>query len=173
MDDKPAASESLTALACVAEVRGDPRRAARLFGAAQALREAMGFRQEPGDRTLQEPYLAAARSRLDEAMWEAALAEGSAMSFETAVEYTLATEEFPLAPTVSSQPPAPERPAGLTSREVEVLRLVASGMSSARVAEELFLSPRTVDTHLTSIYRKLGVSSRAGATRFALERGLA
>ena len=67
----------------------------------------------------------------------------------------------------------PEHPAGLTPREVEVLRLVASGMSSARVAEEVFLSVRTVDTHLTSIYRKLGVSSRAGATQFALEQGLA
>jgi len=46
-------------------------------------------------------------------------------------------------------------------------------MTSAKIAEALFLSPRTVETHITSIYHKLGVTSRAGATRFALEHGLA
>ncbi|CAA9458436.1 MAG: hypothetical protein AVDCRST_MAG58-1944 [uncultured Rubrobacteraceae bacterium] len=49
----------------------------------------------------------------------------------------------------------------------------ATGMTSARIAKELFLSPRTVETHLTSIYHKLGVSSRSAATRFALEHNLA
>ena len=67
----------------------------------------------------------------------------------------------------------PEHTAGLTSREVEVLGLVATGMTTAQIAEELFLSTRTVDTHLTSIYHKLGVTSRAAATRFALEHDLA
>jgi DNA-binding NarL/FixJ family response regulator len=79
-----------------------------------------------------------------------------------------------LVDSTPEQPPssAPEYPAGLTSREVEVLRLVAGGLTSAQVAKELFLSRRTVDTHLTSIYHKLGVSSRAAATRFALEHDL-
>ena len=54
-----------------------------------------------------------------------------------------------------------------------MLGLVAAGMTSARIAEDLFLSPRTVETHITSIYHKLGVTSRAAATRFALEQGLA
>jgi LuxR family maltose regulon positive regulatory protein len=66
-----------------------------------------------------------------------------------------------------------EHPAGLTSREVEVLGLVAAGMTSAQIASELYLSPRTVETHITSIYHRLGVSSRSAATRFALEHGLA
>jgi len=64
------------------------------------------------------------------------------------------------------------RPAGLTAREVEVLRLVAQGLTDAEVAEQLFLARRTINTHLTSIYTKLGVSSRAAATRFAVEQGL-
>ncbi len=64
-------------------------------------------------------------------------------------------------------------PAGLTAREVEVLRLVAEGLSDAEVAERLYLSRRTVNTHLTAIYRKLDVSSRSAATRFAVEHGLA
>ena len=64
-------------------------------------------------------------------------------------------------------------PAGLSAREVEVLRLVATGCSNAQVAERLYLSPRTVDQHLRSIYGKLGVSSRSAATRFAMEHQLA
>jgi DNA-binding CsgD family transcriptional regulator len=63
-------------------------------------------------------------------------------------------------------------PAGLSAREVEVLRLVASGLTDAQVAERLFISPRTVGQHLRSVYNKLGVSSRTAATRFAVEHGL-
>jgi DNA-binding CsgD family transcriptional regulator len=69
-------------------------------------------------------------------------------------------------------PPTTSTPAGLTTRELEVLRLVASGLTDAQVAEKLVLSPRTVSTHLTSIYSKLGVNSRTAATRFAVEHGL-
>ena len=68
--------------------------------------------------------------------------------------------------------PASEYPAGLTAREVEVLRLAARGLTNAQIAQELFLSPRTVNAHLNSIYQKLGVSSRTTATRFASEHGL-
>ncbi|HEX5501215.1 MAG TPA: AAA family ATPase [Thermomicrobiales bacterium] len=64
------------------------------------------------------------------------------------------------------------QPAGLTAREVEVLRLVAEGLTDAQVAERLFLSPRTVSTHLHSIYGKLDVSSRTAAARFAAMHGL-
>jgi DNA-binding NarL/FixJ family response regulator len=65
-----------------------------------------------------------------------------------------------------------ELPAGLTAREVDVLRLVAVGLSDAEAAERLFLSVRTVHAHLRSIYRKLGVKSRAAAGRFAHTNGL-
>ncbi len=99
------------------------------------------------------------------------------MALEDAVEYALSAEEpsaTPLSPNTGQPSPSsvPERPGGLTSREVEVLGLVATGMTNAQVAQRLFLSPRTVETHLTSIYHKLGVTSRSAATRFALEHGL-
>jgi DNA-binding NarL/FixJ family response regulator len=69
--------------------------------------------------------------------------------------------------------PAPPRlPAGLSEREVEVLRLVARGMTNAEIADALFVSHRTVTTHLTHVFAKLDVTSRAGATRFAVEHGL-
>ena len=54
-----------------------------------------------------------------------------------------------------------------------MLRLVAVGLSNAEVAERLYLSPRSVTTHLHSICNKLGVSTRSAATRLALEHGLA
>ena len=68
--------------------RGEAERSARLFGAAEAL----GYQQAPAERALREPYLAAARSRLEEAAWEAAWAEGRAMTFEEAVAYALEEE---------------------------------------------------------------------------------
>ena len=64
-------------------------------------------------------------------------------------------------------------PGGLTPREIEVLRLVALGMTDAEVASRLFISPRTVSQHLRSVYGKLDVSSRSAATRFAIEHNLA
>ena len=70
-------------------------------------------------------------------------------------------------------PVAPEAPAGLTQREVEVLRLVAQGLTDADVGACLSISPRTVSQHLRSIYNKLDVSSRVAATRFAVDHGLA
>jgi DNA-binding NarL/FixJ family response regulator len=65
-----------------------------------------------------------------------------------------------------------ENPGGLTPRELDVLRLVASGLSDAEVAQELFLSARTVHAHLRSIYRKLGLRSRTAAARYAIENRL-
>ena len=62
---------------------------------------------------------------------------------------------------------------GLTEREIEVLRAVAQGMTDAQVAEQLVISPRTVHSHLNSIYSKLGISSRSAATRYAIEHDLA
>jgi DNA-binding NarL/FixJ family response regulator len=72
----------------------------------------------------------------------------------------------------SGRPAPAAYPAGLTAREVEVLRLVAQGLTDAQVAEQLILSRRTVSTHLTSIYGKLQITSRSAATRFAVENGL-
>jgi HD-GYP domain-containing protein (c-di-GMP phosphodiesterase class II) len=64
-------------------------------------------------------------------------------------------------------------PAGLTEREVEVLRLVASGLNLKETAERLVISDHTARHHLESVYSKAGVSSRAGVTLFAVENGLA
>ena len=166
---------SLEGLACVAGAEGEAERAARLFGAAEALMEVIDYRLVPQERAVLEPYRSRVRSRLGEEAWEDALAGGGNMDLEEAIEYALA-EEKPTTTTTSATPsstPEQRNPGGLTTREVEVLGLVAEGLTNVEVAKRLFVSPRTVDTHLTSIYHKLGVSSRAGATRFALDHGLA
>lgn len=64
------------------------------------------------------------------------------------------------------------RPDGLSIRETEVLRLIALGHTSAEVARQLHLSPRTVETHRARINRKLGLTKRAELVRYALRRGL-
>ncbi len=61
------------------------------------------------------------------------------------------------------------RPAGLSEREIEVLRLVADGCSNPEIATRLYISRRTAEHHVQHIYIKIGVSSRAGAALFALE----
>jgi DNA-binding CsgD family transcriptional regulator len=68
--------------------------------------------------------------------------------------------------------PAGHLPAGLTMREAEVLRLLATGLGNAEIARLLSLSPRTINAHLTTIYGKLGVTTRGAAIRFALDSGL-
>ena len=65
-----------------------------------------------------------------------------------------------------------QRPAGLTERQVEVLRLVAAGRTNRQIAEMLTLSPRTVEHHVQDVYARIGVSTRAGAAMFAMEHGL-
>ena len=74
--------------------------------------------------------------------------------------------------TMAQQRAAAAYPAGLTAREVDVLRLVAQGLTDAQVADKLIVSRRTVSTHLSAIYGKLQMNSRSAATRFALEHGL-
>jgi predicted ATPase/DNA-binding NarL/FixJ family response regulator len=167
---------SLEGLACVAGAEGYALQAAKLFGAAEALMEVIDYRLVPQERAVLDPYRARVRSQLGEAAWEEAVAEGGAMGLDHAIGYALSKEKpsEPLSPT-RSQPPVsstPEHPGGLSPREVEVLGLVAEGLTNAQVAQRLFLSPRTVQRHLNSIYHKLGVSSRTAATRFAIEHSL-
>jgi DNA-binding NarL/FixJ family response regulator len=66
----------------------------------------------------------------------------------------------------------PTFPAGLTAREMDVLRLLAQGLTSAQIAEQLVIGLVTVNSHVRSIYSKLEISSRAAATRYALEHKL-
>jgi predicted ATPase/DNA-binding CsgD family transcriptional regulator len=159
----PLYMQNLELLAAAVSIQGDHRRAAILFGAAEALREAVGTFVLPLYHAEYDRGVAATRTGLDEATLSAAWSKGRAMTPDEAIESVLKTE---------GQPTSPKDTAGLSERELEVLRLVAEGLTDAQVAEKLYLSPRTVGWHLRSIYRKLGVPSRAAAARAAVERSL-
>jgi len=95
-------------------------------------------------------------------------------------EQTPAAEEgaFTFTPATSASSvkpqPLPSLPYNekLSAREVEVLQLVSQGLTNHQIAEQLVLSPHTVNVHVQAIYGKLGVSTRAGATRYAFEHHL-
>ncbi len=163
----------LEGLAGVVVVQGEPAWAAQLWGAAIAVRNAMGAPLPPVERADYERSVATARARLGEKAFTAAWAEGRTMTPEQALAAQgTATMSIPATigqPSTLPAKTAPTYPAGLTAREVEILRLVVQGLTDAQVAEQLVISPRTVNWHLTSIYSKLGVSSRAAATRYAIE----
>jgi hypothetical protein len=93
--DKLIALESLEGLACAFGARGEAERVARLFGAADTLREVVDSHQSSAERALREPYLVAARSQLDEAVWEAAWSEGQAMTLKEAVRYAHSEDNRP------------------------------------------------------------------------------
>ena len=145
------------------------RRAVQLLAVVATLLELEDKRTVPPAAEAEyERYLAIARPHLDEATLNAAWEEGKAMSFEQAIEYALAEQIAVPLPMVTP----PHDPNALTPREVEVLRWVAAGLSNAQVAGKLVISPRTVNTHLSSIYSKLGVNSRSAVTRYAVEHKL-
>ena len=66
----------------------------------------------------------------------------------------------------------PPLPAGLTARELEVLRLLALGLSTRKIADRLVITPKTADHHVQHIYTKIGVSTRGAAALFAIEHGV-
>jgi non-specific serine/threonine protein kinase len=157
------------AFVVLAATQGQPRRALRLAGAAAGLRRAVGAQFRLGWQRYLARRLDLVRQALDEGEAAAAWAEGQGMTLEDALAYAL---EETTAPPEGPEAP-PERPTGpLSARELEVLGLVAEGLTDARVAGRLHLSPRTVGRHLESVYRKLGVSSRTAAVKKAGELGL-
>jgi ATP/maltotriose-dependent transcriptional regulator MalT len=164
---------SLDGLAGAISAEGQFDRATRLLGTAEALFESIGAPLPPHCRPAHERTLDAIHARLDEETFAAAWAEGRATTPERAIA-TL--ERTPEQTSAESEPTGGwsslPYPAGLTAREVEVLRLVAEGLTDAQVAEKLFISLRTVNAHLRSIYTKLGVGSRSAATRYAVEHEL-
>ena len=152
----------LESAAFLAAETGDAERAVHLLAVADSIRTALEVPLWVGFRERHDRVLAEMQRELGEGRFAAAWDEG---------------RRTPLADTVELIAPARkdaaiDGPEGLTGRELEVLALVAEGLTDAEVAERLVVSIRTVHAHLRSIYRKLDVRSRSAATRYALEHGL-
>jgi non-specific serine/threonine protein kinase len=158
----------LEAAATIARVRDERECATRLFSITHTLRAMIGILLPPGLHEMRERELLPLRLHLGEAAFAECWSAGASLTTDQACE-----EARLLVEEQSTQAPSPSSyPAGLSQREMDVLRLVAAGYSDAQVAKEFTLSSRTVSAHLRTIYRKLGVNSRQAATRFAIEHQL-
>src|SRR6266567_1005303 len=173
LDHKGSIAQGLEGVAAVMAAQGEGVAAVWCLSAAQRLRETIGMPLPSFLQALHEVTLASVRTHLGEQAVARAWEEGRTMTAEQALTtqgHVTLLEPLP-APPPPPQPAAPS-PDGLTAREVEVLRLLAQGLTSAQIAEQLVIGVVTVNFHVRSIYSKLGVSSRAAATRSALEHRL-
>jgi DNA-binding NarL/FixJ family response regulator len=149
----------------VATTRGTALLAARLFGAAEAVRVATGLPRPPGPRAAHAQGVAAARAALDEAAFDAAWAAGRALDPDEAhAEAHAAVAEM------ASPPRSPAYP--LSAREHEVAVLIARGLTDRQIAEQLVITSGTVGQHVVHILDKLGFRSRAQVAAWVVERGL-
>ncbi|MFN8540403.1 MAG: LuxR C-terminal-related transcriptional regulator [Thermomicrobiales bacterium] len=183
LGDNGGIAVALEGLAGVANALHNPGDAARLAGAADAIRAQVGIPLPSSDQPFYRRIVAEIRQGLTEAAYAAAWTAGQALPPDRAITLALSLDSAaasapPPAPAADAAP-LPAEPAtstarhfGLTSREVEVLRLTTLGLTYAQIAERLSISPRTADAHLRAIYGKLGVTSRTAATRIALEQKL-
>jgi DNA-binding CsgD family transcriptional regulator len=131
---------------------GSHREAARLFGAAHSIRQRMdAVRFKVWDVGC-EVSVAAVRNAMGENDFDSAWAEGAAMSIDEAIAYAQRGRGQRKRPASGW--------ASLTPTERDVVRLVSEGLGNKDIATRLFVSPRTVQTHLTHVYTKLGLSSR-------------
>lgn len=176
--DRASLAHVLQQVAGLALAAGHDQQAARLFAAAAGQAVPGGGTvfytlASPGERSA---ALERVGARLGKDVFAACWAEGQALTPAQAVDYALALPDMSAAAPASVLPHQVTRtvanPEGLTAREFEVLRLLAEGLTYAQIGEKMFVSRRTVNAHVTSIYGKLGVNNRAAAMRFALEHHL-
>ena len=157
----PDTLESLAGLAAMAE---SDEEASRLFAAAEVQRERMGTVRFAVEQDGYEADVALARERLSDEDFERAWAEGRAMSLEEAVAYASRGRGERKRPSAGW--------ASLTPTELDVVKLVAEGLTNPQIAERMFVARATVKAHLSNVFRKLGVSSRAELATEVTRRGL-
>jgi predicted ATPase/DNA-binding CsgD family transcriptional regulator len=183
LDDQESMAFSLQEWGCIVARRGACAWAAQLWGAAETLGGAVRSSRSfdlftlftaLGEHAAYEQMKTTVQAELGEQAFAATWAQGRAMTPEQAIAARGQPIMLDLTHTKArtDQRKSPPYPADLTEREVEVLRLVARGLTDTQIAQALIISPRTVNAHLRSIYNKLTISSRNAATHFALAHHL-
>nr|WP_238391811.1 MULTISPECIES: LuxR C-terminal-related transcriptional regulator [unclassified Mycolicibacterium] len=147
----------LECLAILAEEAGSYREAARLFGGAHAVRQRIGALRFEIHHAGYEASIGVLRDALDEKDFDAAWAQGVALTPEETIAYAQRGRGTRKRPSSGW--------GSLTPVERDVVRLVSEGLANNDIATRLFVSPRTVQTHLTHVYAKLGLTSRVQLVR--------
>jgi DNA-binding CsgD family transcriptional regulator len=153
----------------------DDERRARLLGALDMLVQATGsLSRNAALERVSGRSVAGLRAQLGQQRLGATYRKGRSLQFQEIVTLALSLlEDFSQSLTgleTAAQEQAPKSP--LSARETVVLQLVAEGLTSKQIGKQLFLSPKTVNYHLTSVFNKLGVDSRAQAVAVAARKGL-
>lgn len=151
------------ALAALAAQAASHTEAARLLGAAQGIRQRTGEVRYAIHQADYEASVSAVRDALGENNFNAAFGEGAALSSSEAIAYAQRGRGERKRPSAGW--------ASLTPAERDVVRLVSEGLANKDIATRLFISPRTVETHLTHVYTKLGLASRVQLAQEAARRG--
>jgi predicted ATPase/DNA-binding CsgD family transcriptional regulator len=162
-------AERLADAARIAVRRGVPEQGGRLFGVALTIFDHSGLTQHPRLGSIVTTAETDLREALGEERLAAEVVAGRQMPIPQALDLALEIAR------VRSDTPGGDAPAdrhGLTDRQLEILRLLAEGRSNPAIAEALFISERTVTTHLTRIYDRLNVSTRTEAIARATQLGL-
>jgi predicted ATPase/class 3 adenylate cyclase/DNA-binding CsgD family transcriptional regulator len=152
----------LECLAALAGTAGSHAEAGRLFGAADAVRQRFGIVRFKVHDTDYNAAVATLREALGETAFESAWGEGTALSTDEAIAYTQRGRGERKRPSSGW--------ASLTPTELDVVRLVSKGLANKEIADRLFISPRTVQTHLTHVYAKVGLTSRVQLAQEASRR---
>jgi DNA-binding CsgD family transcriptional regulator len=168
-DDGRGIAGTLAGIAGVANHRRQFEAAARLLGTAWGIAEALGVRYL-AHHVHAERVLAATRAHLGEEAFEIAWSQGWALPMEQAVVEARRVLALPAPMRPSAEYAAPLRL--LSPRESDVLRLLVAGHSDREIGAALQVSPRTVQTHVASLFAKFGVDSRVEVTALAVRRGL-
>lgn len=166
-------------LGTLAQAQNQIQRAVCLFASAAALCTSAGGlgSHTTTTPTEQAQAVAAAHAILGEETFNALWVEGQAMNLEQVMSFAIVTPgDVGASHLTAGEKAAASQPhiypAGLTAREIEVLHLIVQGLPYAEIADKLIVSRRTVNAHVTSIFSKLGVTSRAAAMRVAIDENI-